>query len=57
LATAVTLVSLSAGQAFSQSSALTPELIEDVKAKVDANVDQLIAIFKDIQANPELGST
>jgi hypothetical protein len=57
LATAVTLVSLSAGQAFSQSSALTPELIEDVKAKIDANVDQLIAIFKDIQANPELGST
>ena len=33
------------------------KIIEDVKAKVDANADQLIAIFKDIQGNRELGST
>lgn len=46
---------LSASLAMAQSSALTPDLLDQVTGAVDENTDQLIAIFKDIHANPELG--
>lgn len=46
---------LLAGQALSQTSALTPDLLDRVKSEVDADADRLISIFKDLHENPELG--
>jgi amidohydrolase len=48
-------LSLSAGQAFCQSSALTPELVDEITSQIDADSDRLTEIFKDIHSNPELG--
>lgn len=53
--TVALFLSLSAGQAFCQSSALTPELVDEITSQIDADSDRLTEIFKDIHSNPELG--
>ncbi len=54
IATVVVALSF-AGPVAGKDGALPAALVEDVNALIDANEDRLVAIFKDIHQNPELG--
>ena len=38
-----------------EQNALATELVEEINTLVDADTDRIVAIFKDIHENPELG--
>jgi hippurate hydrolase len=46
---------LFAGYAAAEQSTLSAAVVEDISTLIDADEDRLVAIFKDIHQNPELG--